>query len=641
MAVALALLTATLGAVSVTADAPFAVSGKTPQVTLTVAITPPPARETPPFVATSVGELSKPEATGPGTWKVTYRLPKERYPQVAIIGAAIELDGGLQVSWLTLPIHGRDSLELTTKPSAAVTVLIAGKDFGPHTANEKGKVAVPVEVPPGVDTGTVVAVDTLGNKTSKSVELEPPSFLRVFSIARTANPSTSWAEATPLELEALAIARDGQPLQGAKLSATATDGTTKVAEAGAGRFRITYRSPSKVPPAPPVLRSVVKGVEGAHEVRITLRPGPLHRLGISLARTDFEAGSGTPVPVEVTAFDQQNNPFPLPEEVKTTSTLGALSEKSPGQLEWTLPDRFAGADSANVTAEGLGARASAEVKLVPAEPAKATLALDRRKVRPEDGPSQARVRVEDRFGNPTRATLAPTSPGALLGPVAEERPGSYTFSYAVEPQAEVGPRTVEVAVTPGAAPRMREPFEVLRNIRQWGLSAGGRFGPQWNVAKARGLSGSVELAYRFGGTSLELVALGSLHAFRVLSEPFEGAPFQATQETSYWALSGKGGLRYSVPVSSRWAVQASGLAGVQRTAYAIRLLNAADSNSVVQSLTGTSLGLHARGSAGASLILGRGRLFLEGGFVYAPVRGDVTGNTGGATLEAGYVFDFR
>jgi hypothetical protein len=74
---------------------------------------------------------------------------------------------------VSIPLLGRTELEIDTEPGAVVRVELGKRSFGPRTANPRGKVKVPIEVPPGTSQVQVVA-QTQGTSTSRALPLELP-----------------------------------------------------------------------------------------------------------------------------------------------------------------------------------------------------------------------------------------------------------------------------------------------------------------------------------------------------------------------------------------------------------------------------------------------------------------------------------
>src|SRR4051812_32371382 len=115
---------------------------------------------------TSTGTVSSPAGAN-GIWTAIYTPPAERFPRVALI----LVTAGSERAWLSLPIDGRDDLQLATKPSSRVEVEIADRTFGPVRSDREGHARVPVIVPPGIRSAAVRVRDPYGNETETAFDL--------------------------------------------------------------------------------------------------------------------------------------------------------------------------------------------------------------------------------------------------------------------------------------------------------------------------------------------------------------------------------------------------------------------------------------------------------------------------------------
>jgi hypothetical protein len=84
-----------------------------------------------------------------GAMRFTWTPPAARAPFMAVFafweGSPLGLGA---VTTLTLPCSARTELSIDTEPGARVTVEIAGAHFGPRRSDARGKLRMPVEVPP-------------------------------------------------------------------------------------------------------------------------------------------------------------------------------------------------------------------------------------------------------------------------------------------------------------------------------------------------------------------------------------------------------------------------------------------------------------------------------------------------------------
>jgi hypothetical protein len=92
-----------------------------------------------------------------GARRFVYRPPPGRAPRTALLAFWEEGEGAPELAVHRVPLHGRLSLKVATRPGAEVTVQVAGRDFGPVRASRAGGAAVDVEVPPDVTRAQVEA----------------------------------------------------------------------------------------------------------------------------------------------------------------------------------------------------------------------------------------------------------------------------------------------------------------------------------------------------------------------------------------------------------------------------------------------------------------------------------------------------
>ena len=174
-------------------------------------------------LSASVGTVSAARRDG-DLWRAHFTPPPLKAPTVALLLAQVEADGASELSWLSIPLSGADTMEIETRPGSKVSAEVAGVTIGPVISDKSGTARLPMVVPPGVDRATLHIVDRLGNTTDKPLELEPPPFSRV----RVASRSSGASASAPLELEIFVVKPDGAPDDGASVGITADDGEVEV-----------------------------------------------------------------------------------------------------------------------------------------------------------------------------------------------------------------------------------------------------------------------------------------------------------------------------------------------------------------------------------------------------------------------------
>jgi hypothetical protein len=126
--------------------------------------------------ASSTGSLQPLPATARGVYSYRWVPPDIRYPLLAVLAFWVESsEGPPEVTTVHIPLLGRTTLDVATDVGAGaeVVVQIADQRFGPVLTNRKGRVQVPVEVPPGVREARVLAM-AKGQQTVRTARLDAP-----------------------------------------------------------------------------------------------------------------------------------------------------------------------------------------------------------------------------------------------------------------------------------------------------------------------------------------------------------------------------------------------------------------------------------------------------------------------------------
>lgn len=134
-------------------------------------------RGTPPLrAAASTGSLQPLPATARGVYSYRWIPPDIRYPLLAVLAFWVDSpEGPPEVTTVHVPLLGRTTLDVATDVGAGaqVVVQLADQRFGPVLTNRKGRVQVPVEVPPGVREARVLAT-AKGQQTVRTARLDAP-----------------------------------------------------------------------------------------------------------------------------------------------------------------------------------------------------------------------------------------------------------------------------------------------------------------------------------------------------------------------------------------------------------------------------------------------------------------------------------
>jgi hypothetical protein len=157
---------------TVTASPERVVLGVDARVVLEVRV---PEGSGPVHAVASSGSFAQATVEGGPVRTFEWTPPDVRYPLSAVFLFTVVGPGQAppEVARLALPLLGRTTLDINTRPRAEVVVEIANTRFGPVKSNARGRAQVPVEVPPGVTSARVLATHGT-QQTDRTVPLEPP-----------------------------------------------------------------------------------------------------------------------------------------------------------------------------------------------------------------------------------------------------------------------------------------------------------------------------------------------------------------------------------------------------------------------------------------------------------------------------------
>lgn len=578
-------------------------------------------------VWTSSGSASAPEPAGPGRFRVRFQAGPERFPRVVLVQVTARRDGRDEHGWLALPVFGRDTLALQTKPSSRVEVRIGGATFGPVRSSAAGRARIPVLVPPGIRTATVQVRDSFGNETETAFDLRPPAFRRVRVLASA--PSASWADAAPVWLEIFAVDPLGRPARRAELSVAATRGELGPADERApGVFFIPFRAPARAAGADARIEARLPGPDAAADARtIAIAPGPAAR--IALKASPPAASPQGRVRIEGAVLDARDNE--LPEEPLVFRTdFGAVTGLSPRAAELRVPASFGGREQAHLVARARDLEVDLPIPLVAGTPAALQVRFAEAQIRANQE-VEATVLVADAAGNPVSGALPRfAAVGASLQPARELGAGRYAVLLRALPESAPA---AELRVTAGTAQLSSRILVVAAAQRAFGLAAGTWLFAQHNLGRAGAGGFELELAGQSPSPGLELFGRAVALRFAPATVPIDGS---AVQRASLEAFGAQAGARVVWPLGSRWSVHTGGAAGLLRALGTLRI-QGGPANGIAEPTARWVPSLSAAG--GGSLRLGHSRFVVETAFTAAPSSGAVRGNLGGLSLRAGWLID--
>ena len=111
---------------------------------------------------------------------------------------------------LRVPLLGRASVPVTTRPLSQVTLTVGGRVFGPTSSGKAGRVVMRVLVPPGISRGEVEVVDEKGFTTRRPTEIRRPSYPL---LAVGVRPAATDAAEPRFEVTVATAELDGRPME--------------------------------------------------------------------------------------------------------------------------------------------------------------------------------------------------------------------------------------------------------------------------------------------------------------------------------------------------------------------------------------------------------------------------------------------
>jgi hypothetical protein len=441
----------------------------------------------------SVGAVSDLREVAPGRWTATYTPPPRRAPQVAIV--AFRDEDGNEIGFTALPLFGRQAVRVETRPTAKVSMHVAGVSFPPVRADAQGRATLPIQVPPGVTSALLVAVDAKGRETRTQVDLRPPPFSRLLLLPPRRSSVVADGKQR-LRYLVLAVDPKGKLAKGLAIRAAASLGRVgEVQDLGGGAYQFSYRPPVRGRPGRAVLTVALEGDPASrvtHAValspvvprrfaRISLQPPKLAADGRARARVlvVLDDGRGLGIPGERLRVEASGG------EVSEVQDQGAgryLATYKAPRLRGVSAGTLVAADLrvSHVARDGRATVPPARLQVLLEVPGAAAAVAARPPEKPPEKPlvkgppptvidgrpvvvevrtAPARLRADGRqrgdllislrdpAGTAVRGQKLVVEPlaGSVLGPVRERAPGTYAVEY--QAPRFIGDRRVPVPVT--------------------------------------------------------------------------------------------------------------------------------------------------------------------------------------------------
>ena len=192
------------------------------------------------LVRVSSGEVSGIVPLGAGKFSARYTPPQVNYPHLAVITVVDRRDPHGLIGHVVVPLQGKVDYPVTTVPGSSAILRVAGRDFGPTTVGGDGRVSIPIVVPPGVDSATLVTIVD-GGPQEETLDLRVPEIrrLQLFPLQQGV-PSD---DALGIPVRVLVLDPMGEPDErGLNLSATAGQ-LSSLTHIGGGIYEATFTPP--------------------------------------------------------------------------------------------------------------------------------------------------------------------------------------------------------------------------------------------------------------------------------------------------------------------------------------------------------------------------------------------------------------
>lgn len=337
-----------VSAVTLSLEPATPVKGKDTEAALTVRLLRPDGTPddsgAPPVVRANVGRVEALARTGPGTYRARYVLPNTNYPEVAILVALSAWPHPQSIygayGKMLVPLAAAVDLPGETEPDAQMSIIIAGKTFGPAQAGRDGSFQLPVIVPPGFPFGQGRVVDRAGNVRRVSIDLNVPP---TDGLACVLNPTRLPADgASRARLLCAASDRLGRTVPDARVTAKPRFGTLRGPQrAEGGLLEWIYTAPRELPSEPERIQAawLQGGANSREELTLQLVQGPVERVSLSLPDLLVHHGSEVPLAVEVEDVFGRKRPGGQVELTVSEGTASPLKEERPGSFRgvWTVP----------------------------------------------------------------------------------------------------------------------------------------------------------------------------------------------------------------------------------------------------------------------------------------------------------------
>ncbi len=271
-------------------------------------------------IQASVGEIRNIVNMGDGRFVAQYLPPAQQFPQFALITAVDRRNPGKAQGHTLLQLVGKTNFPVQGKPNSAVILQVGDREFGPVQADASGKANIPVVVPPGFKTATVISIEN-GQRSETSLDLQvPPSKTVQLFPTSAAVPGDNTKR---IPLTTWVLRPDGKPAESADVAFTVTAGEVSEAKhVGGGLYTATWTPPVTTAPSTATVQATVNrdGKSYSDAMNVALSPTRARAVTLSAEPPDLApADQGFQVFAKARGLDDT----PLPGRTLVIGALGA------------------------------------------------------------------------------------------------------------------------------------------------------------------------------------------------------------------------------------------------------------------------------------------------------------------------------
>lgn len=586
------------------------------------------ASSSPVTLYASAGTVTVAQPDQDNRYKSIYTPPADKLPRVVVIVAAS--DDGTLLDWAPILLFGRPLVTTTSEQRATVLARIGGEDFGPITANWRGRVEVRVLAPPGVNAAEMLVRDALGNERNLSLKLGVPAARASFAVCPPASEG----------LFLFAVNAVGEPRRGLDVRVEASHGTPAAPQLSTQGY---YWSSLALPANAELGQSfeLQARILGEADSRVSCQmavvgEAPNH-IQLSVIPSTWTAGIGEPLQVIARAsFAGLRKSRVVPLHI--TAEFGELSPFLAQSTEvyaslWRIPANLNGRSRAKLTvrtASAVPVQDELTLELRAGPPAQLQLEAEDYQLK-ADGYSTTQLiaRVLDAYGNPVNAHLRVIAAAGRVSDFAATSPGNYKATYQAPAFASQTYDEVSIGAE-GTQATARVRVNLLPTSIRFRLWGG--FGYSTNFGKLEAPLGTIGGSIRLPWLSEHLVVGVDVAYLASRYSERDATDLEiVTLETTVVPIS----------ASALYELSRSRLRPYLGVGVGVAMVKLGLSSPSSGSSVGWNAQLVYTGIAGALFRLGPGSVRLECDYRHVGIDEPlVTGNVGGLSATGGYAYEF-